>query len=576
MATTTATTTATTAATTMPSPTPPARTPPREDTVLSCLLQRWAADTPDQVFAVFDDGHEWTYAQTLAEVQRTALGLQRLGVCQGDHVLAWLPNGADCLRTWFAINHLGAVYVSINTAYRGGLLADVVHNSGARLVITIATLAERLATVNLAALQQLVVMDQGNTAVPGPRVRGLTMPGLTMPGLKLHGRQALAAEGELQPLARAIEPWDTQSIYFTSGTTGPSKGVLSSCAHLMVMSRHTVARRDGTMLLTAQDRYLLNLPLFHVGGLVVPLAMLAVGGSIVVQQGFDTAGFWPTVQRNGITCTILLGVMAAYLVKQAPLPGETPGARHTTLRHVVGIPMTEEVLAFRRRFGVDVTTLFNMSEVSCPLISDLNPTQLGGCGRPRDGMQVRIVDAHDNEVAPGTVGELIVRGDAPWTLNHGYNADAEATARAWRNGWFHTGDAFRQGADGEFFFVDRIKDAIRRRGENISSFEVESAVMLHPAVREAAALAVPSADSEDEVLVAVALVDGHTLDPAELIDFLRPRPAHFMIPRYLRVLPELPKTPTAKVQKVALRAEGVTADTWDRERAGIRISRDRF
>ena len=552
---------ATTTAATLPATTSPVRTPPRDDTVLSCLLQRWAADTPDQVFAVFDDGSQWTYAQTLAEVQRTALGLQRLGVRQDDPVLVWLPNGADCLRTWFAINHLGAVYVSINTAYRGGLLEHVVHNSGARLVITIAPLAERLATVKLAALQQAVVMDHDDAAVPG---------------LTTHGRGALAAVGELQPPARPIEPWDTQSIYFTSGTTGPSKGVLSSYAHLSVMARHTVARRDGTMLLTAQDRYLLNLPLFHVGGLVVPLAMLAVGGSIVVQPGFDTAGFWPTVQRTGITCTILLGVMAAYLVKQAPLPGETPGARHTTLRHVVGIPMTEEVLAFRRRFGVDVTTLFNMSEVSCPLISDLNPTQAGGCGRPRDGMQVRIVDEHDNAVAPGTVGELIVRGDAPWTLNHGYNGDAEATARAWRNGWFHTGDAFRQGDDGEYFFVDRIKDAIRRRGENISSFEVESAVTLHPAVREAAALAVPSADSEDEVLVAVALVHGHTLDPAELIDFLRPRLAHFMIPRYLRVLPELPKTPTAKVQKVALRAEGITADTWDRERAGIRITRDRF
>jgi crotonobetaine/carnitine-CoA ligase len=179
-------------------------------------------------------------------------------------------------------------------------------------------------------------------------------------------------------------------------------------------------------------------------------------------------------------------------------------------------------------------------------------------------------------VTPGTVGELIVRGDAPWTLNHGYNGDAEATARAWRNGWFHTGDAFRQDAAGHYFFVDRIKDAIRRRGENISSFEVESAVMLHAAVREAAALAVPSAESEDEVLVALALVDGHTLDPAELIAFLQPRMAHFMIPRYLRVLPELPKTPTNKVQKVALRAEGITADTWDRERAGIRIARDKF
>jgi len=536
--------------------------PPRETTVLADLLAHWAAHTPQQVFAVFEDGSSWTYAQALATVRATARGLQQLGVRQGDPVLVWLPNGADCLRTWFAINCLGAVYVSINTAYRGGLLEHVVRNSGARLAITLAPLAERLALVDLAQLQQAVILDRGPVAVPG---------------LQLLDRRALDGDGQdLLPPDRPIEPWDTQAIYFTSGTTGPSKGVLSSYAHLMTMARHTVAWRDGTMFLGAQDRYMLNLPLFHVGGLVVPLAMLAVGGSVAVLSGFDTAGFWPAVQRTGTTCVILLGVMAAYLVKQGPQPGETPGRRHTTLRHVVGIPLTEETLAFRQRFGVDLSTLFNMSEVSCPLISDLNPTLPGSCGTPRDGMQVRIVDAHDYDVAPGAVGELVVRGDAPWTLNHGYNADAEATARAWRNGWFHTGDAFRQDADGQFFFVDRIKDAIRRRGENISSFEVESAVTLHPAVREAAAVAVPSPESEDEVLVAVALVDGATLDPAELIAFLRPRMAHFMIPRYLRVLPELPKTPTAKVQKVALRAEGVTPDTWDREAAGIRITRDRL
>ena len=541
--------------------------PPREHTVLRYQLDHWAAATPGAPCAVFDDAaaartETWTWAELHARVRATAAALQALGVRQGDHVLVWLPNGADCLRVWYAINYLGAVYVSINTAYRGGLLEHVVRNSGATLAITLAPLAERLAGLDRARLAQVLVLDDG---------------ALDLPGLQRLPRSALDGDAAaLQPPERPIEPWDTQAIYFTSGTTGPSKGVLSSYNHLGVMARHTVATREGAMFVDAGDRYLLNLPLFHVGGLVAPLAMLAVGGSVAVLPGFDTAGFWPSIQRTGTTVAILLGVMAAYLVKQAPLPGETPGQRHTTLRHVIGIPLTEETLAFRQRFGVQLSTLFNMSEVSCPLISDLNPVKIAGCGRPRAGMQVRIVDAHDFDVAPGETGELIVRGDAPWTLNHGYNGDPEATARAWRNGWFHTGDAFRQDADGEFFFVDRIKDAIRRRGENISSFEVESAVTLHPAVREAAAVAVPSADSEDELLVAVALVEGATLDPAEFIAFLRPRLAHFMVPRYLRVLPELPKTPTAKVQKVALRAEGVTPDTWDREAAGIRIGRDRF
>jgi crotonobetaine/carnitine-CoA ligase len=240
------------------------------------------------------------------------------------------------------------------------------------------------------------------------------------------------------------------------------------------------------------------------------------------------------------------------------------------------VPLCEDAAAFSRRFGCDIYTVFNMTEVSTPILSGKNPSPLGTCGTPRPGVEVRIVDENDCEVAPGTVGELIVRTDAPWTMNHGYFRNPEATARAWRNGWFHTGDAFRADADGHYFFVDRIKDAIRRRGENISSFEVETEVCAHPAVKEAAAVAVPSEHAEDEVLVAVSLVEGASLDPAELIRFLLPRMAHFMVPRYVRVVPELPKTPTQKVQKHLVRSEGVTADTWDRVAAGIEVKRERI
>jgi crotonobetaine/carnitine-CoA ligase len=196
------------------------------------------------------------------------------------------------------------------------------------------------------------------------------------------------------------------------------------------------------------------------------------------------------------------------------------------------------------------------------------------CGRVRPGYQVRIVDEHDEEVPPGTVGELIVRADEPWVMNVGYLNMPEATADAWRHGWFHTGDALMCDDDGDFYFVDRLKDAIRRRGENISSAEVEIEVSAFPAVAECAAVAVPSEWSEDEVKVFVIAKPDTNLDPVELIEFLRPRMAHYMIPRFVEIVDELPRTNTFKVMKHELRDRGNSDATWDREAAGIVVKRE--
>jgi crotonobetaine/carnitine-CoA ligase len=238
------------------------------------------------------------------------------------------------------------------------------------------------------------------------------------------------------------------------------------------------------------------------------------------------------------------------------------------------VPLTDGAPTFRERFGIDIYTIFNMTEISSPIISEPNPVRTGTCGRPRPGVEVRLVDAHDREVEVGEVGEMIVRTDRPYAMLSGYNAAPEATAAAWRNGWFHTGDAFRQDGDGYFYFVDRVKDAIRRRGENISSFEVEVEVCAHPDVREAAVVAVASELGEDEVLAVVAPVPGRAISEPALFDFLKDRLPYFMVPRYIRVLDELPKTPSNKVMKAELRAQGVAAGAWDRERAGLRLRRE--
>jgi carnitine-CoA ligase len=519
--------------------------------VLRNLVERHARERGDDTFALFSTGDQWSYARLRVNVRKVAAGLQALGVKQDDFVLSWLPNGPHAIAVWFALNYIGAVYVPVNVSYRGRLLAHVIQNSGARLMIADARLAERLAEVETATLDTLVTVS-GTPAV--------------LKGIRCLAEDALsAATGEPADPVRAIMPWDTQAIIYTSGTTGPSKGVLSSY-------RHLGATTEAMDTVTSEDRVLVNLPLFHVGGTNAVYRMLMRGGSIALVEAFDTETFWDTVRKTGATTMTLLGAMIPFLMKAPP----TPRDRDHSLRQAVMVPLAEDAAEFTARFGVDIYTVFNMTEISCPILSDRNPDVPKTCGRVRAGFEARVVNDHDMEVPHGTVGELMVRADEPWTMNHGYNANPEATARAWRNGWFHTGDAFRRDEAGNFFFVDRMKDAIRRRGENISSFEVEVEIGAHPKVRETAVVGVPSEFGEDEVMAIVAPVPGADIDPVEIISFLTPRMPHFMVPRYIRFMADLPKTPTQKIEKHLLRQQGITEDTWDRERAGIRLKREKL
>jgi crotonobetaine/carnitine-CoA ligase len=316
----------------------------------------------------------------------------------------------------------------------------------------------------------------------------------------------------------------------------------------------------------------MQLPLFHVGGTYAVLWALIYGGSSVVVDAFSVSRFWELVRRFEITTVGLLGAMTQFLMQQP----ESPADRDHPLRSVIIAPFDENAIAFGARFGVPTYTEFNMTELAVPLWAGPNPTLPGTLGQPAPGAQLRLVDANDIEVPAGATGELLVRMDQAWTISHGYHNDPEATARTWRNGWFHTGDLLRRDADDNYFFVDRRKDAIRRRGENIPSFTVESAILQYPAVREAAVIPVPAAESEDEVLAVITLNPGTELEPAALIRFLSERLAYFMIPRYLRICDALPKTPTQKVEKYVLKSEGVTSDTWDRVVAGISVKRERL
>lgn len=520
--------------------------------VLRDALEKHARERGESVFAVFEDEAQWTFSETLALVQRAAAGLSSLGVARGDAVLVMLPNCGFALQVMFAINYIGAICVPINIAYRGPLLEHVLADSGAALAIVHETLLDQVRAAAPGHLRQVVSSSPMAAAgAPGPAQYPCTV--LTSPD-----------PGAAIPPDPDIKPWDTQFIIYTSGTTGPSKGVLSSYVH-----SYTSVGPPSWTCVRAEDRQLVHLPLFHIGGAFVSSAALCRGSSIALSKGFRTGAFWDVVRATQATSVFLLGVMATFLLKEPPRPDD----RQHPLRMAFIVPLGSSGPAFAERFGIEVYTLFNMTEISTPLLSQPNPAKAGICGRQRPGVQLRLVDEHDCEVPAGSVGELVVRTDLPWTMSHGYHKQPEATARAWRNGWFHTGDNFCMDADGDYYFKDRQKDAIRRRGENISSYEIELVLHGHPGVREAAAIPVPSEHGEDEVMIVLAPVDGAELVAAEVYGYLRPRLAHFMLPRYLRIVDELPKTPTAKVQKHVLREQGITPDTLDLQQAGFSAKR---
>lgn len=523
--------------------------------VLRYALERHAQERGDDVCAVFESGGSWTFTELLEEVRTVAAGLQQLGVRQGDRVLVMMPNGASALRVMFAANYIGAVSVPINTAYKGRVLEHVVRNSGAKLAFVHPKLVSRLFEIDNGDLGLVVAAEE--CEVPNQKE-----------SLEMVGPDALINAGsEPSPPSRDIQPWDVQSIIYTSGTTGPSKGVLSTYMHSF-----SACNPDVWTPTRADDRHLLHMPLFHIGGAFIASMSVCVGASFAVVESFKTDRFWTVVRDLDVSAVFLLGAMATFLLKQP----ERADDKDHPLRMVFIVPLGQSGPAFRDRFGVDYYTLFNMTEISTPLLSGRNPDKPSVCGRPRTGVEVRLVDEHDCPVSQGQVGELVVRTDAPWAMSHRYNGNPEATATAWRNGWFHTGDAFMVDAEGDYFFVDRMKDSIRRRGENISSYEIEVELLSHPQIQEAAAVAVPSEVSEDEVMVVLAPVAGEKINPADILEYLEPRLAYFMLPRYVRIVGELPKTPTEKVQKHSLREQGVTPDTWDSKEAGFEARRESF
>lgn len=528
--------------------------PPFDDLKLPPLAQRHVgavfdaalARNPDAV-AVRDPSSALSYAQLHRRSLALAGGLQTLGVAPGEHVLLMLDNHLDYVTAWLALALTGRVEVPVNTAYKGTILAHVINNSGARLIVIDAAHGAVLADCapRLTKLERIVVRGDWPADRPPPRFP---------PPLTVTRFEALPA-APASPAA--LNPWDLIGILYTSGTTGLSKGVRVTHAHAYGYATPALFDADRPDEVT-----LCTLPLFHIGGQWAGVyKSLIAGASAVVVPRFSATTFWDDVRRFGCTYALLLGAMANFLYRQPP----TEHDRDHTLRRITMVPVMAQLEEFKARFGIEaVATGYGLTEGSTIVRAPLGHAEPGLAGWLRPDFEARIVDPHDQELPSGETGELIVRTREPWSVMDGYHDMPEATVQAWRNQWLHTGDAFRRDDAGRWYFVDRLKDAMRRRGENVSSFEVESEINEHPAVLESAVIAVPSDSTEDEIMACVVLKPGQSSTADALLAFLDARLPYFMVPRYLEFFDALPKTPTEKIQKQVLRTRGVTPATHDR------------
>jgi crotonobetaine/carnitine-CoA ligase len=520
--------------------------PKSRDRVYHYILERRAAETPDKPFLLTRQ-RSLTYGETNAACNRLANGFAGQGVRKGDRVLVMMPSGIDYILVWQALCKLGALMVPVNDAYQGRMLSNQIGDVEAKLAIVAPRFLDRWRDVaDTAGFPATIAIyprrDDGVAAIGQARL--------------IEFDELPAGEAANPP--PAVEYFDPAAILYTSGTTGPSKGVLYGYAHAYATAAPLEAHCGS------DDVFYMFLPMFHTGLPHVFGTVLISGGALAIREKFSTSEFWSDVRHFGATATLLISTMPAYLMSA---PADARDREHS-LKAIFMTPLLKDLDAFKQRFGCDrVITLFNMTEASTPLISTVELVNTASCGRPRAGITARIVDENDEPLPAGSVGELVLRADDPWEFNLGYWRKPQQTAEAWRNQWLHTGDLLMMDEAGNFYFKDRLKDAIRRRGENISSFELELEVKAHPAISECAAVAVPSPHGEDEVKIVISLFPEARLDAPGLIAFLAPRLPAYMVPRFVEFRDELPKTPTGKIQKMVLREAGV-AGAWDREAAG--------
>jgi carnitine-CoA ligase len=511
------------------------------------LLEDRARLYPDRALFAFGDT-TFTLSQTRDAVASAAAALATLGIGRGDPVAIMAGNRPEMLFSVMGCAWIGALAIPVNTAAKGPQLSYYLRDSRARLLLIDGALLAVLDHLEPQLLKDIRVLSLGDAP------RAPSSPRRFQPG---KGTAAAAALG----------PGDPFVVLYTSGTTGPSKGVV--CPHAQffwwgIYSSDLLGIRSDDTLCT-------TLPLFHTNALNACFQALLTGATLHIEARFSASVFWPRMVQTRATIIYLLGAMVPILLSRPVTPEERLHRIRTGLSP--GVP-GQLLDAFEARTSIPLLNGYGSTESNF-VIGQTLASRMSGCmGQVVDGFEARVVDPLDNEVPDGQPGELILRSNEPYAFASGYLGKDDKTVEAWRNLWLHTGDRVIRHSDGTFVFVDRIKDVIRRRGENISSFEVEQVLHSHPDIELAAVFAVPSELAEDEVMAAIVLRDGARCDAAMLIAYCEVHLPDFAVPRFIAFEAELPRTESGKVQKFKLRARGVTPETFDRERHGVGARRD--
>jgi crotonobetaine/carnitine-CoA ligase len=527
-----------------------------EDRTIGSILEHKAKTIGEKFFVLHED-LKVPYNEMDQNTNRVANSLLGLGVKKGDKVCMIMGNSLDFLYAWFALARIGAVMVPVNTALKGNLLRYIIDNSDGSLIIIDRDLIDRVSFI-----QKEIRKVKTIIVATGPSDEK-TEFGLNFT-VKRFGE--LLGGSPKNPRCD-VRFYDPMAILYTSGTTGPSKGAILSHAYF-----YSISYQVGNHQRYDEDSVIHScLPLFHANALMFgALGAMLSEGSFALSKRFSLTTFWNEIRSYKATHTSSVGSIFPLLWKQPPKEDDA----NNPLKAMSAVPWRPEFDDFEKRFDLKLVTGYGSTEsgIICqsPFEERIRPAS---CGKPLRLYDIRIFDDHDIELGPGSPGEIVVRGKEPYTLMDGYYHMPEATVRAFRNLWYHTGDAGYKDEDGYFYFVDRKKDAIRRRGENISSFEVEEVINSHPKVLESAVFAIPSELGEDDVKAVVVLKKGQKMKPEELISFCEDRMAYFAVPRYLEFQETLPKTPTLRVEKYKLREQGVTKDTWDMEKAGYKLKR---